>query len=234
MKIRKGSLKEFTNKVYAKEPFALSRYGDGEWASILGVTGENCDGVRYTPELQSELQRTIFEPKEYTYGILAIAARFFKPDIARFHTLHGIDIDWVESTFLVQANRMGRLAPFLEALATRTIIYVGPKHLERVRDFLPIKWFVEVPEKGAFEVRKEIQEAILESRRFGDFVAISAGPASKVIIYDIWDDLKDTHAVMDMGSVFDGYVGLQSRKYMRRDGWKNTMQKNLTGVLDVA
>ena len=221
----------FQAKIQRNEPFAFPRYGDGEFASILGFSGKNCDGVRYTEDLQNALSETLRYPHlddSYYYGLLAIAVRFFKPYIERFVVKNNLDILWTEATFLVAANRHGKLGDFLSVLQTRPILYVGPKRLQGVSEALglQIAHFIEIPPVKAFEARQDIVNKVLVYADTADFIGFSAGPATKWLIWSLFPDLGETHTLFDFGSIFDGYVGQPSRKYQKRDTWSKISQAN--------
>jgi hypothetical protein len=159
--LKLGDIKYFEDLINRNVPFAFPRFGDGEWSSILGYTGQNCDGVKYTSELQNALIETLTYPHlqdNYYYGLLAVAIRFFRPHIEKFIAKNNLDITWTEATFLVAANRQGKLRSFLEVLQQRSLLYVGPKYLQGVINVLglQIEHFIEIPERNAFEVRKDI------------------------------------------------------------------------------
>lgn len=221
----------FQGKVERNEPFAFPRYGDGEFASILGFPGKNCDGVRYTTDLQNALSETLRYPHlddSYYYGLLAIAIRFFKPYIEKFVVMNNLDILWTEATFLVAANRHGKLKDFLHVLQTRPMIYVGPEYLKNFSKKLGLRvvTYVEVPPVTAFEAREDIVNKVLVYADTADFIGFSAGPATKWLIWSLFPDLGETHTLFDFGSIFDGYVGRPSRKYQRRDTWSGIAQAN--------
>lgn len=228
MNIIPGSLREYIRRLERKEPFGLARYGDGEFASILGMKGQNCDGVAYTPELQQALQNTLFDTQEdMDYGMLAVAMKFFKPYIIEFHLRHELDINWVEATFLVAANRHGKLNPLIRALQDRRILYVGPKHLRGAGQFLPIKSFIEVHPSNAFANWKRDVERVVDQANEVDLIGISAGPTANVMVHALWKRLGGSHTIVDFGSIWDGYVGRPSRKYMKRSTWNDLARENL-------
>ena len=227
MKIVSGSLDKYIRKIREGDPFTLARYGDGEWSSILGHRGKNCDGVVYSDRLCAALQKTLFDKKDYDYGMLAIAMRLFRNSIQTFHAKNNLDMTWVEATFLVAANRHGRLAPLIDGLKTRRLLYVGPKHLREIGNILPVDTFIEVHPTGSFENWENTVREVLYNKNRGDFVGISSGPAAKVMIHALFDHIGDTHSIMDFGSIWDGYVGVPSRKYMRRNTWKDFLKRNL-------
>lgn len=223
----------FQNMLEMNKPFSFPRYGDGEFSSILGYSGANCDGVRYTSELQESLTETLKYPHlqdEYFYGLLAIALRMYRPYIEKFTQIHNLSITWTEATFLVAANRNGKFSGFLDVVRKRPLLYVGPKYLQRLPDVLGFKidYFVTVPEKAAFESKENIVNKVLVYADKADFIGFSAGPASKWLIWKLFPDIGETHTLFDFGSVFDGYAGRPSRKYQKRETWEEIARKNLT------
>ena len=48
---------ELVLKIKDKDPFALSRWGDGEWLNIRKAPGTNCDGNIYYPDLGDYLEK---------------------------------------------------------------------------------------------------------------------------------------------------------------------------------
>lgn len=222
----------FETMIMQEIPFSFPRYGDGEFSSILGYTGMNCDGVEYTSALRDALIETLTYPhlqSNYYYGMLAIAFRYFRPYIERFIEMHNLDITWTEATFLVAANRHGKLSNFLNILYQRPILYVGPMYLQGLAEVLglQIPHFITIPPVTAFEVREDIRNKVLVYADKADFVGFSAGPATKWLIWSLYPDLGDTHTLFDFGSIFDAYVGRPSRKYQRRNTWAKIAQANL-------
>lgn len=225
-------IQHFENLIEKEVPFAFPRYGDGEFSSILGYSGKNCDGVQYTEKLRNSLIKTLISPHlqdTYFYGMLAIALRFYRPYIEKFTSIHNLQITWTEATFLVAANRHGRFAGFLDTLRKRPILYVGPKYLRKLPEILGLKidYFIEVPEKTAFESREAIRKEVLFQAGKADFIGFSTGPSSKWLIWALFPDIGDKYTLFDFGSVFDGYVGRPSRKYQKRDTWSAIAQANL-------
>lgn len=228
-----GSLEYFQAKLLSKEAFSFARYGDGEFSSILGLPGMNCDGVEYTSQLQVALLETLQYPHlndNYYYGILKIAMKKLGQQIELFCRRNNLEIVWLESTFLVAANRNGKLADFLDVLRTRPIIYVAPRYLREAtsRLKLPVRKFVEIPDKTAFEDRYRILERIYKECGQARFIGFSAGPATKWLIWSLFPDLGQTHTLFDFGSLFDGYSDRPSRLYQKRETWTEVMKLNLT------
>jgi len=233
LQIVQGNLEYFQNEIKERRPFSFVRYGDGEFASIFGQQGSNCDGVKYTHELQFALTETLRYPHlndNYHYGILAIALRTMRQQIEKFVRANNLELVWTEATFLVAANRTGKLAEFLGVMRQCPIIYVAPDYLRKVTTVpgLKIKQFITVPERGAFEQRYFIADKILEHANKSNFIGLSCGPATKWLIWSLFPEIGQTHTLFDFGSIFDGYVGRLSRMYHKRPAWIDAQKSNLS------
>jgi len=127
------SLDNFIEAVSNDAPFTLSRWGDGEWASILGQGGENCDGVKYTRELQEGLIDMLVNRGPYNYGILKVALDVHKDKVAEWLGAHNINVGWKFADSLTVANRTGTLTPFFTSftcaplpMQTATVMAILP------------------------------------------------------------------------------------------------------------
>ena len=141
---------------------------------------------------------------------------------------HDVDIPWIEGTFMVNASRQGEFYPLLSALRERKIIYVGPRYLRSLNSkMLEYREFIEVPDTKAFESYVDIMNKVFRVADHGDLIGVSMGPGAKKLIYDLHFDLKNTHTIIDFGSLFDGYVGRPSRKYMKAAQWSTTVIRNI-------
>jgi hypothetical protein len=222
----------FEDLIEKEVPFSFPRYGDGEFSSILGYSGKNCDGVQYTEKLRNSLIKTLISPHledMYFYGMLAVALRFHRPYIEKFISINNLSMTWTEATFLVAANRHGKFSRFLDILRKRPILYVGPKYLRKLPDVLGLKidYFIEIPEKTAFASREKIRKEVLSRAGKADFIGFSAGPSSKWLIWSLFPDIGDKYTLFDFGSIFDAYVGRPSRKYQKRKTWAKIAEANL-------
>jgi hypothetical protein len=213
-------------------PFALSRYGDGEWCCILGRGGHNCDGHHYFPELQRDLIATLLDPKELIfYGWLNCSKDAGMEEIEEFIAEEKIDVQWADGDVLMQRSKDGELLPFIEALRRRRMIYVGPPHLRELRSKGILNWvdFVPIPLKDCYKNKHEIMRVLADSmiNHHPDLVLFSAGMLSNVIIYEMYAFVQQGITFMDVGSLFDIYAGVKSRKTYRNEDWGERIRRNL-------
>lgn len=187
---------ELINKLNNREPFSFSRFGDGEFACMLGKSGANCDGHEYFHDLGERLSQAWNDPK----GIIG-TQRHGQAMYPQFkHT--GIDAD-----ILHKASINGELQVFIDALRERQVFMIGPMHLNalKIHDL-----FRDVPLKNAWLDYDMVTEYVREIVCPGDVVVYCCGMMAEVLI---WDNYRDDITQIDCGSVFDPYAGVKSRRY---------------------
>ena len=192
---------ELIDKLNNREPFSFSRFGDGEFACMLYRSGANCDGHKYFPDLGERLNQAWKDKR----GI--VGTQRYGQAMYPIFTHTGIDAD-----VLHKASINGELQEFMDSLIYKgnDIILVGPKRLIGV---VPSRTFIEVPLKNAWEQYDYILEMIQFHIQKWDIVLYCCGMMAEVLIHDLHDK-KLTQ--IDCGSVFDPYVGVNSRQYHKK------------------
>ncbi|KKN49193.1 hypothetical protein LCGC14_0645340 [marine sediment metagenome] len=219
-------------RIEDSEHFSLIRMGDGEFACIFGKSGETCDGQPYLPELSLELQRILLSPHSYPfhYGMIKIATKLYNEEINRYILENNANDTWCEGTVFVNASRAGKLFSLIHALRYKKVVYVGPSHLRKINMIgIPYEYFVEVPEKNAW-LRRDTVTALIKAAVKTinpDVICFSAGPLTKVLIYDLYELYRNSLTMLDIGSLFDPFVGKESRKYMKLKTFKKLHKRNL-------
>jgi hypothetical protein len=209
--------------------FTLSRWGDGEWRSVLGEeTGRaNCDGHPYTEELTQELGDILRRRPRYMMGMLDLARAGWGDKIEGWIAANVPGgIDWIQADIFHRGAREGKLDDIVDSVRGRQVLIVGPKHL---RGMDPLKYtkdvtgfppyaMVVIPDRHAFDARKQIIDGVREivEKQGPDLVvSISAGMTGEIIV----DALHETHGgintIVDFGALWDPLAGVLSRKYMR-------------------
>ena len=213
------SLDTITRKLRERAPFTFSRWGDGEWRAVLGVTrGVNCDGHPYFPDMGDELRQVLRDNPKYVMGIQRLAIRVYGERIERWLDNNKLTIKWVESDVLHIAARDGRLDSFVRELRRRRVVLAGPDHLKRINRLIPYKHFVDVPPRNAYLAKDRIIRGILSAVEAEDepaVVSISASMPAEIIIHELYCKLGKQHTLFDAGSLWDQYVGVKSRGYMK-------------------
>jgi len=189
---------EMISKLELGENFSFSRFGDGEFNCMQGKNGANCDGHKYYPDLGVELLKAWNKPK----GVVALqrlAREQFK-----------IEGDYPDADILHRASINGEIDKFTDVLINRNVILVGPKHLRELKIY---NSFREVPLKNAWEVYRHILDTLSYVIQPNDVVLYCCGMMAEVIIHELY---LESFTQIDCGSVFDPYVGVNSRGYHKK------------------
>lgn len=223
-------LETYTQRLQNREPFSLSRWGDGEWAVVLGHTGQNCDGHIYFPDLRDDLRRVLRRARAYEFGFLTVAWRAGKPAIETYLQNAVGPVHWVDGDEMLVRSCLGEFYPFLAQLRRKRVVVVGPQHLRALnsRGVFDYVDFIEVPPINAYLHKGQIERALWQSikQNRAEVVSFSAGFVTKVIIDDFYPYFPDV-SLIDFGSLWDVYCGKTSRLHNRKGPWGRLIPLNL-------
>lgn len=217
-------LKHVVYKLKQKEPFAFSRFGDGEWACLLGAPGQTCDGQTYLPALGALLRLALETPERpdlpYWRAIGPAALRIHRFEIADYLISHPTAfVQWYDTEAFINASLAGSMRPLCQVLNRRSILYVGPDHLRQLnKTMFSLRRFVAIPPKDCFNHLEAIQKGIASALALWpdiDLIGFSCGPVANVLIDWLYRVNERPLTLIDFGSVFDLYCGVKSRSYMR-------------------
>lgn len=246
-------LKWFVNKLKNSEPFVFSRYGDGEWLTILGFYGmRNSNGCTFTKALSDDMRSVLHRQNPYHHSMLKIARRerpvnyngkphpYGGPVIDQWLKDNDITLDWYNGDVLLEESLKGKLFPLVEQLREKRILYVGNQRLKglnmRGKGFFPYTAYIEPPPQNAHEVIDDILYDIYRAIRRYDIEVVgwSSGLAAKVMIDEVYMRFPELTQI-DFGSMFDGYFRampnvspLGSRSYIRKGthDWDALLEAN--------
>lgn len=219
----------------AGKVWSLSRFNDGEWFAILGTENKtfhgyrNCDGHDYLPGLCADLIRCLKDPGDYYYGR---GGRKWMSNQDAWMTQHGVSVDWVYSDAIKKMNNEGRLKPFLDQLRRRRVVHVGPASHAALGAVLRIPQFhhVEIPSKNcwtALEATVHRVSDYLVNRADPGVVTFSASMATNPMIHQLHKLWGDWNWLIDVGAMFDIYLGIESRSVFRDQDWSERIARNL-------
>jgi len=223
-------LEEIAARIRDGRHFSFVRFGDGEWSAILGDPGANCDGHMYFPELGQRLAGTLKAPRDMYYAMQPYALSRDARRIVRFIHRERIALRWHDADVFHDASCQGRLAPFVRALRGRPVVVVGPAHLRPLNEqVFPYEHFVEVPARNCFLDMDRIRRQVLDlgGARQGVVYLFSASMPAKVLVYDLFPDLGGQNWLLDVGSLWDVYVGVRSRGVFRKLDWGPLIARNI-------
>lgn len=206
-----------------REPFTYVRYGDGEWLSILGLVGRNCDGHDFLPDtLGRELAESLdyfggaWTDESHVYtGLNAVA---FQEPVRRYLVEHGIA--WTAPAVSDSSFTSGwfprSTLRFIRALKSfsGTKVLVGPGHLRPVAGALGCRHVI-APSTDCY---LDLDRMERECRAAGPaLVTVCASMASECLVYRLHRD-RPRASYVDCGHIFDPFVGVYSRDYLRDNG----------------
>lgn len=207
--------------------FAQANYGDGEWGCILGHRLTNSQGEVYCDELEVALKDTLLQPSGVWCG--SNPGPKLAEEADRWVRDNEVDVPWMPKEVLAAANVNGKLAPFLRALREQRVILVGPWHLANLSpDVIGEYTHILVPDATAWTVAEETSALVLRMLRPDDLVLFAAGMGTNLMIHRMWPVLPTRVTLLDVGAIFDPYVGVYSRKAYKREKFQNeAMRENL-------
>jgi hypothetical protein len=141
-----------------------------------------------------------------------------------------VDLVWHNSDVFHYANRDGLLNPFIRQLRGKDVVVVGPPYLRALRD-TAFKYaeFIEIPLKNCFLDARRIQEKIVSwgHARSGVVYSFSASMAANVMIHELFPVLGGKNWLLDLGALWDVYVGVKSRTFYTTRDWAPILERNL-------
>jgi hypothetical protein len=208
---------EMCEKLRKGEPFKFSRWGDGEWLCMCGETGQNRDGNTYFPELGAELVKIVESEPDYYMGIQYgvfynekyVKGRKF-PSLREYMIemmFKHPSVDWKMGDVLHLASEFGYLGEFIDALKNRNVWIFGAEYFKKL-PYLHIK----IPETNSYRYNDKLFTTILDVNPLSfidPVILVAAAMNSNIII----DRLPDNVTAIDIGSVFDPYLGRSRASY---------------------
>lgn len=215
--IKPLNLALFLEMAKSKSGFAFARYGDGTFYCMQGHKGKNCDGVIYTEAQAAALIETLYDTSiTHSIGNLAIS----EAGAAEWLDEKGIELGWYDCNVLNTASYRGDLHPFILFLQARTSILIGPPHVARMANVFPVAEAIICHPTKAFEQLDELASnayaaAVVED---ADVILISAGVGAGPTLVSRLHSALPNKVILDVGSLWDMYVGVMSRKKAKKLG----------------
>lgn len=200
-----NKLTDLTDKISNNEPFAFSRWGDGEFSNINKQTGQNCDGNIYYGELGDALLGIVSKKQDYNMGVQTLIGWSVMQS-------QKFDQNWGDADVMHKASEQNKLQPLINCLIDQHVVYIGNESFNKLSF---INNIIEIPYKNVWlqydAILQILKESIDDTYKVYCF---SAGMAANVFIDELWK-YSQTNAYLDVGSVFDPHVGRKTRSYHR-------------------
>lgn len=195
-----------------KEPFTLSRFGDGEFRAITGAAGANCDGHQYFPNMGQALRDIIEGEKRYYWACHLMSTVTDKEAIEQYLFAKDLRIEWdCCSGIFHEEIKHGRIGKIIEAVKDRRVILVAPEYLGEI---IPCDNIV-VPEKDCWKATEHVLKALdFYSESKAKYVVLfCASMAANVWIDEVFGKF---HTLVDLGSGLDYHAKNPIRSYIRK------------------
>jgi hypothetical protein len=197
------TLSDFIEAIELGRPFSFSRWGDGEFAALFGDAGANCDGVKYAPDMVTELAAILNSRPRYTIGKQPYHPLNYTRE--RIAQIEALGLKWANADVFHDASKAGKLKPFLKALEGREVTIIGNPRLRKLETFFDFD-FVDVHGNDAWSQRHELLAKVPKR----GIVMFAAGITSNWLI----DKAHGNGATLiDIGSLLDPFVGDRTRNY---------------------
>ena len=207
--------------------FSFSRFGDGEILCMFpnGWLHVNCDGSAFLPEIK-EPMKDIFRHKYDYYHCLLDCSFDLNGDLFRdFIEETCPDMDLYNGEVWQEMVGDGRIEELTYTVSKdHHPVFVGGTHFENIHllnGFIHEPIHVKVPNKDSFlhinSIMAEISRLFLEGNRMFLF---SAGYTTKIIIDQLYPYIGDEAFMIDMGSVFDPFLGILNRDGQKARGFE--------------
>lgn len=202
-------------------PFSFSRWGDGEWRSVLNKGfGANCDGHTFFPEMGRQLGQVLASKPKYRLGMQNFALRLYGKSIEHYLNQHNLqNLVWYNSDVFHYGAIHGKLDEIVKTVASRQTLIVGPAHLKSLRNKgIPFWRHIAIPGKDVFACLKTVHAQVndvLSETNNPVLISLSASMPAEILLDWLYRDYGQKHTIIDFGSLWDQLVGVKSRSYMR-------------------
>ena len=205
MKFYSEIIQNLKNKI----PFRFSRWGDGEWLCMSGFQGKNRDGNIYLPELRNALIKIFQSAPQYYFGI---QHGVFYDEMLRVYVINELfcndTLELVDGDILHKASEFNYLRHFVDALKDRNVVVIGAEYFSE----LPYH-HITTKDSNSFwdneSIFMEINSRDVTGYNTDPVYLVAQAMNSNVII----DMLPDNVTAIDIGSVFDPYLGRPRASY---------------------
>jgi hypothetical protein len=195
---------EILENIKNDKPFTFLRIGDGELLCADGEQGSNCDGHEYYPELGAHILHFLLHKQPMVLGLQPSSHGLYKGKAAYKQ-------NWVNADVIHEQSEKTGLKDLTEALKGKNVVMVGNSSLKK----LPFKAkHIAIPKKNAWLKYSDIQLKLkkLAEKDKQTIFLFSCGML-KVPLLEYLNRRFPSHTYIDAGSVFDPYVGVNSRSY---------------------
>lgn len=254
MKIHCESVEQYVDGIRNARPYSFAGYSDAEWYCMLGVDEGRRTGLgqilsaEHGKKLIDVMQRR-WKDGRFLFAVPKCLQRHEGPDGKYVPGLPSFDegqIDWwlgsrgIDLTFwerdmvLDDLARDAGLFPWVREFSKHRVCIIGPQHLDapQFRSVIPYRKFVPIETPNLHMTANGIYDAAIAARNWAqgqtDVIFLVSAGVSAACIIDILHDWAMAHGswCLDMGSVWDAFVGAGSQRQWRADLYANPEKWN--------
>ena len=222
MRVVNHPIEWYVEKIDRCEPFSICTMGDGEFIAAFNqsVGGQNAEATIYTQELCDGLRET-FKYKADNFYFAAPEGLKNAPlsgigeaRIDKFHQDLGVDIEYHEMQVWDDAMKAGNFGWLIKALRGKPLTIISNQHM-RLLKFLDYDYFIETGYPNSFDQIPQIIEEV-KTKTNGGIYLVMMGLAAPILCQKLHDTMKDSW-FLDIGSVWDTFVGIGAQRGFRAD-----------------
>ena len=217
MNVEKPGLKFYMDKIKQNKPFSFMRYGNVEWDCILELWHQTRSrSQKFNPSLREALKASLTVKRKGDYFTAMQSTSFLQrtgilPKAESWLSVNAPDHTWYNGEVFTRAAIKGKLYPLIAALKQQRVVVVGPPWLMKLK-FASV--FMPVAKRNCWKDIDVIKAQLRNVKR--SVVSFSAGPATKVLIHYLQPIIGNSCWLIDFGSLWDPYCGVNSRRYHGR------------------
>lgn len=203
---------EIQSKLETGQNFSFVRYGDGEWATVFNNETFKKYIKIWGPAIEpmSSILREIVESKPtYYFGVQRLSYKMFKNEIDDIT----LGMELLDGDILHDLSLNNSITNLFKTLNEKNIVLVGPECLKGI-SVLNLKHHIVTREYCVWEdisiLDELIRNYISKNQQNNLIFLYCCSLAAKVLINNFH---KEKITQIDMGSVLDPYVGINSRGY---------------------
>jgi hypothetical protein len=210
--IDRNLYKEFVNNLKSYKNFSFARYGDGEWALALNKEPVYSHLVKKWGEsitsAGEDLKRVLLSSPKYEIGVQPLSYNQWGDDIDKFLPL---GVKTSNSDIFHRSSIKENLQEFIDSLNQRKVLLVGPHYLSKLTLFP--NTHVQTPEYHVWKSVDEVAERISHLVEKDLVILYSCSITANILIHHFYQIHEENITQIDTGSLWDPYVGMNSRSY---------------------
>ncbi len=248
MKINKESVNHYCKWIADGRPFSFAGFSDAEWYCILGHRAGDKTGLGQVIDYQHGLRlAVVLTERDRDKQFLQAMPKCLWPSLEGpgVPGLNEGEIDYWRGIYHLTAPvyerdkvlddlaRDAGLYPWIREFERHPVCLIGPKELKDTKHFLHWREHVVITSPNLHLEKDGIDRAVESALTFnkgreGSLFLVSAGVSAAVIIDRIHDNVMASKGwCLDMGSVWDAFVGIGGQREWRKNLYADKVRYEL-------